>query len=340
MSTTDLFLSAFGGKEPEKDVASNSKSVSPDERERLFADAFRSESKAAPTPHLGQNWRVNNVKARGLSFGELYELGELRDVPYRDLPDWVRDGGYAEPSADEKRHQKQQFAETGLTQSERNEVFDAFAAQIEALADMSERETLRDSAALDHELASTIKRWGQEQVMEALKDEFPKAAQYFAAKLQVQAAEAKAAAVKNAEQAKEQKVAEEIRAAQEAIAAMDAKAASDLKQIPADVLQQELTRRAAPRPARGLIRSEPFQDIRHQSRAWAERQRCGRAVPLQGLNPCQCSRKPPPHRQRRGQHQVCQGPDGLANPLRSGRDRRRLRIRGGVQNSHRDGWRG
>ena len=203
MSTTDLFLSAFGGKEPEKDVASNSKSVSPDERERLFASAFRSESKAAPTPHLGQNWRVNNVKARGLSFGELYELGELRDVPYRDLPDWVRDGGYAEPSADEKRHQKKQFAETGLTQSERNEVFDAFAAQIEALADMSERETLRDSAALDHELASTIKRWGQEQVMEALKDEFPKAAQYFAAKLQVLAAEAKAAAVKNAVQAKE-----------------------------------------------------------------------------------------------------------------------------------------
>ena len=40
-------------------------------------------------------------------------------------------------------------------------------------------------------------------------------------------------------------MADEIRAAQEAIAAMDAKAASDLEQIPADVLQQELTRRAA-----------------------------------------------------------------------------------------------
>ena len=65
-----------------------------------------------------------------------------------------------------------------------------------------------------------------------------------------------------------------------------------------------------PRPARGLIKSERFQDLRHQSPAGAERQRCGRAVPQQGFNPCQCSRKPPPHRQRRGQHQVCQGPDG------------------------------
>ena len=81
--------------------------------------------------------------------------------------------------------------------------------------------------------------------MEALKDESPEAAQYFAAKLQVQAAEANAAAAKEAEQAKGQSVADEIRAAQEAIAAMDAKAASDLEQIPADVLQQELTRRAA-----------------------------------------------------------------------------------------------
>ena len=105
---------------------------------RLFADAFKAEPKAAPKPHLGQNWRINNTKARGLSFTEQYALGELADVPYRDLPDWVRDGGYAEPSADEKRHQKEQLAETGLTQSERNQVFNAFAAHISALADMSE----------------------------------------------------------------------------------------------------------------------------------------------------------------------------------------------------------
>ena len=251
MSNSDLFLQSFGGKPPEKDAASIGKSVSPDERARLFADAFKAEPKEVPKPHLGQNWRINNTKARGLSFTEQYALGELADVPYRDLPDWVRDGGYAEPSADEKRHQKEQLAETGLTQSERNQVFNAFAAHISALADMSEMETLRDSAALDHELTSTVKRWGQEQVMEALKESSPKAAEYFTAKLQVQAAEAKAAAAKQAELAKEQTVADEIRAAQEVIAAMDAKAASDLEQIPADVLQQELTLRAAAQTREG-----------------------------------------------------------------------------------------
>ena len=245
MSNSDLFLQAFGGGSTEKDAARDGKPVSPDERARLFADAFKAAPKAAPKPHLGQNWRINVQKIKNLSFTEQYSLGELKDVPYRDLPDWVRDGGYAEPSADEKRHQKEQFAETGLTQTERNQVFNAFAAHISDLAEMSERETLRDSAALDHELASTIKRWGQEQVMEALKEASPKASEYFAAKLQVQAAEAKAAAAKNAKLAKEQTVADEIRAAQEAIAAMDSKAASDLEQIPVDLLQQELTRRAA-----------------------------------------------------------------------------------------------
>ena len=81
--------------------------------------------------------------------------------------------------------------------------------------------------------------------MDALKAEFPKAAQYFTAKLRAQEAEAKVAAAKEAELAKEQSVADELRAAQEAIAAQNAKAASDVEQIPVDVLQQELTRRAA-----------------------------------------------------------------------------------------------
>ena len=252
-SNENLFLDAFGGesRKQAREVNQGVQYLSNDERTKLFQDGFGRERSEVPRPHLGQSWRINVQKMKALSFAEQYALGELADVPYRDLPDWVRDGGYAEPSADEKRHQKEQLAETGLTQSERNQVFNAFAAQIGALADMSERETLRDSAALDHELASTIKRYGQEQVMEALKEASPKAAEYFTAKLQVQAAEAKAAAAKNAELAKEQTVADEIRAAQEAIAAMDSKAASDLEQIPVDLLQQELTRRAAAQTREG-----------------------------------------------------------------------------------------
>ena len=119
-------------------------------------------------------------------------------------------------------------------------MFNAFAADVEILATMSERETLRDSAALDFQLADTFKRHGQDQVLEALKEGFPEAAQYYITKLQVQEAEAQ-----EAERAKNADVAAEIRAAQEAIAAQNEKAASDLQQIPVDVLQQELTRRAA-----------------------------------------------------------------------------------------------
>ena len=246
-SNENLFLDAFSGesRKQAREVNQGVQYLSNDERTRLFQDGFGRERSEAPRPLLGQGWRINVQKTKNLSFTEQYSLGELRDVPYRELPSWVIDGGYAEPTAAEKRYQKQQFEKTGLTQSERNQVFDAFAAHISALADMSEREILRDSAALDHELASTIKRWGQDQVMEALKDEFPKAAEYFTAKLQVQAAEANAAAAKEAELVKEQTVADELRAAQEAIAAQNAEAASDLEKIPADLLQQELTRRAA-----------------------------------------------------------------------------------------------
>ena len=78
-------------------------------------------------------------------------------MPYRDLPAWVRDGGYAEPSAEEK-NSKAAFAETGLTQSERNQVFNAFAADVEILATMSERETAR-FAALDHR-CRTFEKYG------------------------------------------------------------------------------------------------------------------------------------------------------------------------------------
>ena len=47
MSNSDLFLQAFGGKSPDKDAARSGKSVSPDERARLFADAFKAEQERA-----------------------------------------------------------------------------------------------------------------------------------------------------------------------------------------------------------------------------------------------------------------------------------------------------
>lgn len=246
-SNDNLFLDAFGGESSKqaREVNKGAKYLTNDERTALFRDGFGQERTENPRPHLGQNWRLNIQKIKNLSFSEMYSLGELQNVPYRELPDWVIDGGYAEPTAAEKKYQKQQFEETGLTQSERNRVFDQFTADIEALADMTEREILRDSAVLDGELANAIKRYGQEQVFDALKESFPEAAEYFTAKFRAKQAEEKAAAIAEAEQAKHQSVAEEIRAAQEAIAAQNEQVNNDLKQISGDALQAELTRRAS-----------------------------------------------------------------------------------------------
>ena len=167
-NTTQKFVDAFG--QPKKkdvrystDYNANEGFRGYDDKQRgdAFEAAFtQPKSENLPTAHKGQSFRWDNTKIAKLSFSEKFGLGDLEGMSYRDLPAWVRDGGYAEPSADEKRHQKEQLAETGLNQSERNEVFNAFAAHVGALAEMSERELLRDSAALDHELASTIKRWG------------------------------------------------------------------------------------------------------------------------------------------------------------------------------------
>ena len=85
MSNSDLFLQAFGGGPPEKDAATSGKSVSPDERARLFADAFKAEPKAAPKPHLGQNWRINNTKARGLSFTEQFAFFEHNEPEFAEF---------------------------------------------------------------------------------------------------------------------------------------------------------------------------------------------------------------------------------------------------------------
>ena len=247
MTNSDLFLDAFarGSGKNAREVNQGVKRLSNDERAELFQNGFGREKTEAPRPHLGQSWRINVQKTKNLSFAEQYSLGELKDVPYRELPDWVIDGGYAEPTAAEKRYQKAQFEETGLTQSERNSVFNQFAADISYLADISTRELLRDSAVLDGEMARIFARYSKGEVLAAMREEHPQAAEYFTAKANALEAEAKAAAIAEAEQAKGQSVADEIRAAQEAINAMQEETSNGLKEVSADALQAELTRRAS-----------------------------------------------------------------------------------------------
>ena len=104
------------------------------ERAKLFSQAFASSAKKdLPQAH---SFRWDNTKVAKLSFAEKYSLNELEAKHYRELPAWVRDGGYAVPSENERKFQKQQQAETGLNQSERNFVIDTKRADAEALSAM------------------------------------------------------------------------------------------------------------------------------------------------------------------------------------------------------------
>lgn len=219
-NTTDLFMEAWGGESPKEPEAGKGLPQGPDARAKHFQAAFGQPARATmPEAHLGQSWRLDMTKVGKLSFAEQYLLGDLKGVPFRDLPAWVRDGKYAIASQDETKHQKEAFSATGLTQSERNVVFNQAQADAEALAAMTKSELLRDSAVLDGEIAAMEARYGSELVS-MLGDVDPEAASYVNARKKTQAAEQKAQVQIDNEEAAKSDVAAEIKAAQEAIAAM------------------------------------------------------------------------------------------------------------------------
>lgn len=206
----------------------------------LFLAAFgKPAQEKPPTPHLGQTWKFNMEKVKTLSFAEQYSISDLKGTPYRDLPDWVLQGGYVIASATEKKHQKDAFAETGLTQSERNSVFNAAQAAVESLVAMTESQLLRDSAVLDGEIASLQAKYGNE-LLPMLIDADPEAAKYIQSRIQVQAAEAKVKSQQEEAANSQASVAEEIRAAKEAIAAQN----DGAKYLSDEALKNELIRRA------------------------------------------------------------------------------------------------
>ena len=218
--TTGLFVEAFGGDSRKEQGTNRGLPQGPDARAQHFQAAFGQPARAAlPEPHLGQSWRFDMTKVSKLSFEEKYSLADLRDIPYRDLPAWVRDGKYAVASQEETKHQKEAFSATGLTQTERNVVFDQAQADAEALAAMTQSELLRDSAVLDGEIAAMEARYGSEMIS-MLSDVNPEAASYINARQKTKAAERKAQEQINQETASKDDVAAEIKAAQEAIAAM------------------------------------------------------------------------------------------------------------------------
>ena len=219
MSTQDLFLKAFGGKDAEANAIGPQ--TDPSARTDYFLAAFAAEPKQLPKPNY-KSWRLNATKARGLDFAELMELDRLQkeEVHYSELPTWILEGGYVLPTQEEKARQRQLEKETGLNTVERAQLFDAFKAEVGALAMMAEKESLRGSIFLDEYLQKAFERFGEADVMDQLKSDYPQAAQYLVAHIQTKRAEAAQAQAMLDAETKQQDVAAEIRAAQEAIAAM------------------------------------------------------------------------------------------------------------------------
>ena len=188
-----LFLDAFGEGSTQQDSASGSgRIVNPDERGKLFSDAFRPRGEM-PKPNFS-GWSLSPKGARGLSFAEKMELQQYWDdrVRYSELPQWIRESGAVVPSKEEKRNQERLTNESGLDLNQRQQAFSVMSADMAALAEMTTRETLRDSGVLDSEFDYAVNRYGIENVSESLAELNPDAAQYFHARRKVLAAEKKA----------------------------------------------------------------------------------------------------------------------------------------------------
>jgi len=188
-----LFSDAFGEGSTQQDSASGAgRIVSPNERGKLFSDAFRSRGEM-PKPNFS-GWSLSPKGARGLSFAEKMELQQYWDdrVRYSELPQWIRESGAVVPSKEEKRAQDKLTTESGLDLNQRQQAFSVMSADMAALADMTTRETLRDSSVLDSEFDYYVERYGIDNVSESLAELNPDAAQYFHARRKVLAAEKKA----------------------------------------------------------------------------------------------------------------------------------------------------
>ncbi|WP_114991980.1 hypothetical protein [Synechococcus sp. UW179A] len=205
--------------------------------EQLFQSAFGREETVSPRAVTGSRYRMNATRMMNLSFAEKMEVQAYidQDVPYADLPAWVIDGGYVEPTKAEKKRQQQLNDATGLSISERKQVFNAALADTQILAEMTVSEILRDSQAIDSEIQHFLKKYG-DQAMTMLEELDADAATYVHARLRVQSAEKK---VTDSDESVRQEI-------QQAKAMIDAQnSAVGLENISAEAMQAELARRAS-----------------------------------------------------------------------------------------------
>jgi len=245
MSNSDLFLQAFSGKQPEEKSQQGGSPLDPDSRSKLFEKAFRTE-KADPTPHLGGNWKIDTYKTRNLSFSELYSLGELQGKSFDELPDWVIQGGYAVPSKEYAKREKQLTDQTGLDTVERRQLNRNFEIRMEILLDYLDMPALSSTDIPMRDLQENIAKYGEDMVMSALREMSPEGAEMYSKKLTAHNAainaEKAAQMAQKVNEERELSVREEIQDAQRKIAEMNADTSS-LGTLSTEEIQAELTRR-------------------------------------------------------------------------------------------------
>ena len=144
----------------------------------------------------------STTKAAKLSFNELMQLQSHVDegVEYQDLPAWLRDAEVLEVDADEKRRQRELTKETGLDLTERQFIYNSFRARCEALAELSVNPVVKDTDVMMINFDMAAEKFGADQIMGHLQENFPNAAEFFEKKLMIRTAEVKAAEGNAAEQ--------------------------------------------------------------------------------------------------------------------------------------------
>ena len=192
-------------------------SESHEDRTELFKAAF-ADDPVLPKPNK-LSYRVNNKKAAKLSFNELMQLQSYVDegVEYQDLPAWLRDAEVLEVDADEKKRQRELTKETGLDLTERQFIYNSFRARCEALAELSVNPVVKDSDVMMINFDLAAEKFGADQIMGHLQENFPNAAEFFEKKLMIRTAETKAAEGN----AVEQQTREELQQAKQHLAMME-----------------------------------------------------------------------------------------------------------------------
>ena len=236
MSTTDLFLSAFGGKEPEENGQPAPKVGDTTD---LFLAAFGGDTELknyTPEPILDYEL---NAKV-GTETGNLITLDAyMKDgVQYRDLPNGLRD--LVKPKRPLAKELRKQEDETGMSLEQREKLFDVLQFNVDYLASL---ENVGMSLAL---IAEEYKKLKERFPGQAIDESLAETNQQLLAKLKAEAkaqeVAAKQAKAADDEERNQAKVAQEIADAKAAIEALD-----DASALTDEQLQQELTRRAAAR---------------------------------------------------------------------------------------------